>query len=226
MADFFEYKQKDLTTFGNTVNQTFEAFVFASIINWYQENGWRIRFEHPKNYGGKVRLKYSTRGKPENYTYAVAVKRKKQIEIRHNIRIRSAHSDYESPVASFVVDVGVLKVHSAENFSTYDSVENRNLITFSEAKHMSAFAELIGGFIGIVHELLPKRLRRHKTPIGNPIHPHPFLFVSGFSNPSAEGVIATIIERGYRISIIDRDSKDLYGLPLQEIPTKPASIRK
>jgi hypothetical protein len=81
LADFFEYKQKDLTTFGNTVNQTFEAFVFASIINWYQENGWKIRFEHPKNFGGKVRLKYSTRGKPENYTYAVAIKGKKQIEI-------------------------------------------------------------------------------------------------------------------------------------------------
>lgn len=91
---------------------------------------------------------------------------------------------------------------------------------------MSAFAELIGGFIGIVHELLPKKLKRHEKFKRKPIHPYPFLFVSGFSNPSAKGVIATISDRGYRISIVDRDSKDLYGLPLQELPTKPASVRK
>ncbi len=91
---------------------------------------------------------------------------------------------------------------------------------------MSAFAELIGGFIGIVHELLPKKLKRHEKLKRNPIHPYPFLFVSGFSNPSAKGVIATILERGYRISIIDRDEKYLCGLPLQELPTKPAIVRK
>ncbi len=112
LAQFFEYKQNDLKIFGNTINQTFEAFVFASVINWYRKRNWDIQFQHPKKSGGMVRLKYSTRGRPDNYTYVEAVKGKKKIEIRHNIRIRSAYGNNQDPIASFasfVVDVGVIK---------------------------------------------------------------------------------------------------------------------
>lgn len=225
LSQFFDSKQKDLKIFGNTVNQTFEAFVFASVINWYRKRNWNIQFQHPKKSGGMVRLKYSTRGRPDNFTYAKAVKGKKKIEIRHNIRIRSAYSNKENPIASFVIDVGVIKCDSVKNFSTNDAVENRNLITFAEAKHMNAFAELISGFIGTVHELLPKKLKKHKKSKRKPVHPFAFLFVSGFSNPSARGVIATITKRGYRIKVYDINSKELHGIPLQNIPTRPAGVK-
>ncbi len=222
LAQFFKYNYSELDTFGRTVNQTFEAFVFASVIRWYNKKGWKIHFQHPKNNMGKVHLKYTTMGRPDKYTYAIAIKGKEKIEIRHNIRIRSAHSNSEYPVASFVIDVGVLKAGYASNLSTYDPVDNENLITFAEAKHMTAFAELISSFIGAVHELMPKKLKKYKPLKNTPLHPSPFLFVSGFTNPSAAGVIKTITERGFRISICDRDSKDLHGLSLQKIPTKPA----
>lgn len=218
LAQFFRYNYSDLTTFGNTVNQTFEAFVFASVINWYRNKNWQVCFKHPKNNNGKVHLKFSTMGKPEDYTYAIAVKGKEKIEIRHNIRIRSAHSKNEYPIASFVIDVGVIKAGSALNLLTKDPVENENLITFAEAKHMSAFAELIGSFIGTAHELMPRRLKKHKPSIRTPHHPYPFLFVSGFTYPSADGVIKTISERRYRIEIYDRNSDKLHGLPINKIP--------
>ncbi len=91
---------------------------------------------------------------------------------------------------------------------------------------MNAFAELIGGFIGTVHELLPKKLKKHKKSKRIPLHPYAFLFVSGFSNRSARGVIATISKRGYRINVYDVDVKELHGIPLQKLHTKPASVRK
>ncbi len=223
LAQFFKNNYSDLTTFGNTVNQTFEAFVFASVISWYRSNNWQVRFKHPKKYDGKVHLKFSSSGKPEDYSYAIAIKGKEEIEIRHNIRIRSAHSNDEYPIASFVIDVGVIRAGSAQNLSTKDPVENENLITFAEAKHMPAFAELIGSFIGMAHELIPKRLRKCKPIKRMTHHPYPFLFVSGFTNPSAQGVIATIKNRGYRIEIYDRYSDNLHGLPINKIPIKNAS---
>jgi|GEM_PF-3862392 len=70
-----------------------------------------------------------------------------------------------------------------------------------EAKHMSAFAELVAGFIGLVFELQPKRLsdirskpkRVHQLP--------PFLFVSGLLLKTAQGVCYTCKSRGFDIDV-------------------------
>lgn len=91
--------------------------------------------------------------------------------------------------------------------SSDDFLENDLLLTFGEAKHMSAFAELVASFIGLVHELTPKALKRHKTRLTGTRrkrHPAPFLYVSGVLYRTASGIKLTIEDRGYDVDVYNR----------------------
>src|SRR6266498_3897521 len=83
LSSFFSDNRDDVNKFGTTVNQTFEAFVFASVINWYADHGWNVKFVHPKKSGSYAKLKFSTRGRPDEYTYAICKKGKQIIQVRH-----------------------------------------------------------------------------------------------------------------------------------------------
>jgi hypothetical protein len=68
--------------------------------------------------------------------------------------------------------VAVISDTDLSDYGTDDYLESSHLITFGEAKHMSAFAELIASFIGLVHELLPDKLDRLRLYDGTPIDPN------------------------------------------------------
>jgi hypothetical protein len=88
---FFGAKRNDLSAFGQTVNQTFEAYVFAAMISWYKQRGWDVQLISPKNgAAGTVKLKFNTRGKPSGYTYAFCRKGSKEVQIRHGLRVAKA----------------------------------------------------------------------------------------------------------------------------------------
>src|ERR1700722_18421574 len=97
LSRFFIQNRDSLGAFGRTVNQTFEAFVLAATAAWYQENDWNVQFIHPKSKDGSVkplRLKFSTRGRPENYTFISCQKGKDSRHIRHQLRVATrAHKE-------------------------------------------------------------------------------------------------------------------------------------
>ena len=212
LQTFFKEKRPEFNAFGSTVNQVFEAFVFASVATWYRSRGWTIDFVHPKRHSGEhLRLKYSTRGRPENYTYIRCVKGKEEVHLRHSLRVATKHfKPGQRFRANIVLDVAVLSPVDTSEMSSDSHIENRNLISFGEAKHMSAFAELVANFVGLVHELQPKRLKRIRGESYTPTmmkHPSPFLFVSGFLFHTAQGIAETITERGFDIDIYWRTNQ-------------------
>lgn len=230
LAKFFKENKDDLSKFGLTVNQTFEAFVFVSVARWYLRQGWDVKIVNPKDnshISGYARLKFNTRGRPDNYTYFVCKKGNQEIQIRHQLRIATYfHVDEEeSPPANICLDAAVIESKDLAEYETDHFVENKFLITFGEAKHMSAFAELIANFIGLVHELRPELLKRYRTKKSykqNLEHLAPFLYVSGILYPTARGIKKTIENRGYNIDIYDRISSltEESSLPLMEAPSK------
>lgn len=208
LISFFSDRQADLRSFGSTVNQTFEAFVFASVIQWYRDSGWQVRIINPRNPLTKhfdFRLKFSTRGEPRNFSYALAVKDSASIQIRHQLRVAtSSHEEGVGTYANICLDVAVIEDENLSAYKTFSALPNKHLVTFGEAKHMSAFAELLVGFIGLVHELQPYRLKKVRNPKkqlkkGN--HVAPFLFVSGLLYNTAKGLEATFIKRGFDVDI-------------------------
>lgn len=206
LAAFFQRRTTDLRSFGSTVNQTFEAFVFASVVQWYRDRRWKVSIINPINKRTKkqqFKLKFSTRGAPANFSYALAKKKKSTIQIRHQLRVAtSAHQNDSGFYANICLDVAVIKDVDLAQYKTYHAVPNRCLITFGEAKHMSAFAELIAGFIGLVHELQLSRLSSvRKGKRRKRWHLAPFLFVSGLLWSTAKGLEFTIQRRKFDIDI-------------------------
>lgn len=235
LAVFFDQNGSNLNVFGTTVNQTFEAFVFAATIAWYQEDGWSVEFRHPKSYDERgqlremkqIRLKFSTRGSPNNYSYVVCKKGSKEVHIRHQLRVATKeHGDDLKRPANVCLDVAVIEPRNLTKLSSDDFVPNASLITFGEAKHMSAFAELIANFIGLVHEMQPHRLqgirvkgKRRKKDLA------PFLYVSGLLFITAQGIEETIKRRGFDLDIFCRTKQLAEACQLPELE-KPKSLKR
>ena len=106
-----------------------------------------------------IRLRFSTRGCPAEYSYAERKSPQGEIfQVRHQLRVATHHYESERwPPANICLDVAVIQDVNLDGYSANDYVLNSALLTFGEAKHMSAFAELIADFIGLVHEMQPGR---------------------------------------------------------------------
>jgi hypothetical protein len=208
LNDFFSNNGALLTNFGSTVNQTFEAAVFASCIKWYRNHGWNVNIINPSKgrYKNKFQLKFNTRGAPAHYTYAKCVKNGLIKQIHHGLRVNTKYSSHEMDAfqANMCLDIAIIKETDITNFETDIAIPNEKLLSFGEAKHMSAFAELVAGFIGMVHELLPNSLYPTYNNLDDIL---PFLYVSGKLNPTAKGLYETIKEREIRIEIYSFDNK-------------------
>ena len=168
LVAFFEGEKPKVTTFGNTVNQTFEAFVFAALVARYRKDGWAVKFVHPPGEarrGSKhLALKFSTNGRPGKYSNAVCTKGEETVQIHHQLRVATRHHrDSAVTQAALCLDVAVIKKTELAGYSTRHAVPNDRLITFGEAKHMAAFAELIAGFIGMVHEMTPQHVKARRA---------------------------------------------------------------
>jgi hypothetical protein len=217
LATFFEERKDDLARFGSTVNQTFEAYVFASTVAWYRQKSGTVLFVHPKDEDGNVRttchLKFSTSGAPSKYSFAKCSKGRTCVQVRHQLRVATAHYKPENRYrANICLDVAVIKDVDLAKYASNDQLSNKQLITFGEAKHMSAFAELIAGFLGMVHELQPNRLSA--GPHKRSRHLPPFLYVSGWLNGTALGLEETIRQRGFDLKIFTVDRK-LGAVPIK-----------
>lgn len=205
LASFFGQSHDEVVRFGSTVNQTFEAFVFAATLHWYRDRKWTVTVIHPNGEtSGMVVLKFSTRGRPASYSYGRCSLNGEEVHVRHQLRVATAWHRLENRnPANVCLDVAVTKPLDLSHFTTDSALPNSDLISFGEAKHMSAFAELIASFVGLVHELQPARLRNVRTPpqAVAPVHPSPFLYVSGVLYRTAEGIRETVEQRGYDIDI-------------------------
>lgn len=205
---FFKAEKAKLNDFGNAVNQTFEAYVFAKVIEHYKSIGFKVLIINPKVDGKYVfKLKFSTRGAPGKYSYALIEFEDYKFQVRHQLRISTKadnHKLYHS--ANICCDISIIQDNDLSLFSTEDALPNNQLISFGEVKHMSAFAELVASFVGLVHELQPFRLRKIRTKSHEDQHLAPFLYVSGYLNPTARGIFHSIQKRKYDLDIYSYDN--------------------
>jgi len=204
LKDFFASEKATINNFGSTVNQTFEANVFAEVIKWYRAKGWTVKIISPIINGNPTfKLKFNTRGAPGNYSYAICSKDDKNCQIRHGLRTHTKSYDLRNKKsANIVCDIVVMEDIDINGFSSDSAISNDLLIAFGEVKHMSAYAELIASFIGMVHELKPEKLKKirvkkwHRSDTISS-----FLYVSGLLYRTAEGLVETIEKRKYDIDI-------------------------
>ena len=204
LKDFFTTEKATINNFGSTVNQTFEANVFAEVIKWYSDNGWTVNIISPIINGNPTfKLKFNTRGAPSNYSYAHCSKDYRTCQIRHGLRTHTKwYNVGNNKSANMVCDIVIMEDFEIDGFSSDTAISNDLLIAFGEVKHMSVYAELIASFIGLVHELKPEKLKKirvRKWQRSDTISS--FLYVSGLLYRTAEGLVETIEKRKYDIDI-------------------------
>jgi hypothetical protein len=227
----FEEKKQSISHFGSKINQVFEAFVLCATIRWYEDHGWDVSIRNPVDRDTKlpsqvIRLKFSTRGKPSNYTYASCQKGTSRVEVRHQLRV-ATYSE-RSPYLNANICLDVAAIEPDEDgvtfFKSDDAVPNNRLKTFGEAKHMPAYAELIASFIGMVHELQPDRLKCVRRGTWNNDHPAPFLYVSGTLYSTAKAIVGTIEQRRYDIDVYSETTDLANGFSIAK--TAPVARKK
>lgn len=103
------------------------------------------------------------------------------------------------------------------DFTTKDAIANETLISFGEVKHMSAFAELVASFIGLVHELTPSRPKRVRKPGYRKDDIASFLYASGIMYPTAKGILKTIKSRKHDIDVYSVEAPLLFVKPKEEV---------
>jgi hypothetical protein len=202
LKKFFEDQKDEINDFGSKVNQTFEAFIFALVINFYKKEGWKVEIINPEG-KSEFRLKFNTNGTPKNYSYIKCSKKDKICLIRHQQRAFTySYSSKNKEKANICCDIVVFEDVDLSNYKSSDAIPNENLISFGEVKHMSAFAELLASFIGLVHELKPEKIKKIRdSSWKRNDHISPFLYASGFLNPTAKGIKETIQNRKYDFDI-------------------------
>lgn len=207
LKNFFTANKPKITSFGNLVNQTFEAATFALVIKKMQSNGWSVEMVNPKpkkKYARKkFQLKFSTRGAPQNYSYAKCTKDGRSVEIRHQLRVKTIHQpQYAHKSANIVCDIAIIDAGiDFEKVPTDEAIDNHALQSFCEVKHMSAYAELIASFVGLVHELKPSHITNGSKSAPPADIPPPFLHISGILSGTAESLYDSTQERGFDIDV-------------------------
>ena len=198
---FFINNKRNINTFGSRVNQTFEAYVFAKTIKYYKDHSWNMQMINPKN-SNHLRLKFSTRGAPINFSYCRGEKNNYTIQIRHQLRVDILKKyNRQTKPSNICCDIVIMEDENIDSYNTSDSLPNDRLISFGEIKHMSAFAELVASFIGLVHELSPNKLKRIRRGNYTKEHLAPFLYVSGLLFSTAGGIKESLVIRKYDIDI-------------------------
>ncbi|MCK4820624.1 hypothetical protein KA005_32970, partial [bacterium] len=174
VLDFLKRHQTSMYKITSKSTNVFEAFCFVLFVRYYETVGYELK---PQNLlDGKFRFKYNTRGYPWNYSYFVATEPLDQdsdsivlFEIRHNLKVAGAwieEQEEKRDPPMFAVDIAVVNSDSLPHLKRGQKrkeerywAENDQLITFGEAKKLTAYPMLLAQFIGIVHEIKPEFLR-------------------------------------------------------------------
>jgi len=205
-----------LATHGATLAQEakrtsmfFELAAYNDVVQYYETNGYAVKPENLRGTTSDFVYALSPNAKAAKCSYFSATKNYNkgvahEFEIRHNLRVRSAH-DTEIFVAPdyVVIDKEALQStrfpHYYNGKVDYVFVAAEQVRTFAETKHYMPSPELVLNFVGIVNEIKPAFIRG-EFPEKRPKHCGPSLIISGVGNVHLRKIKDSLADR-YRINV-------------------------
>lgn len=235
ISDFLSRHSSSIYRITSTSANVFEAFCFVLFVRHYEEVGYKLEPENLLD--GKFRFKYNTRGYPWNYSYfaglpgeSVDQDEAMLFELRHNLKVSGAwieekEEDTEPPM--FAVDIAVIEAGGLPSLEKGQKrknekywAESRQLITFGEAKKLTAYPMLLAQFLGVVHEIKPEFLKTEKSETLEMIleqrHPPPILFTANHLTGGTKKVIQSFESRALLIRVVE----DVTGSPEETLLCK------
>ncbi|WP_284619285.1 hypothetical protein [Aquabacterium humicola] len=187
----------------------FEIACYNDLVKFYENTGFAVKPENAQSRGKEFVYALSPSAKPERCSYFVATRTYQSqggvsFEIRHNVRVQSAHDAgvFVSPDYVVINPSAITSVRDPNFYNgkvDYDFVPSSHVQTFAETKHYPPGPELILNFVGLVNELLP-HLMTGAVPTALPKHLGPSLFISGVGNAHHERIRDSLAKR-YSINV-------------------------
>lgn len=166
----------------------------------YRISGHTVTVENSKS--GLFVAKLSSRGHPFNFSWFKCAKGDEVYEIHSNLAVEGAHRDG----AIYVVDVAVVEgsdaVPKIRPKKPWPCLDNKKLCTFIEVKKLVVYPMLLAQFIGIVHEIVPRSLRKQKAIPQSSAHFPPSLVTLGYLQGTSSKVLNGFAKRKYQICVV------------------------
>ena len=122
----------------------------------------------------------------------------------------------------FALDIAVVQVGSLPDLERGTKgkgrqfwVENKKLITFGEAKKLTAYPMLLAQFLGIVHETKPTFLNQDSTT--DTCHPPPVLFTANHLTSGSQGILESFEERNLLIRVVENVTSSARQVSLRKM---------
>lgn len=195
-------------------SQLLEIGAFLTAAKHYEIAGYEVELVNPRR--RSVRVKLGTRGDPWNFSYFKLSSDGHAFEIHTNLPVCDAVGTLG---ARYVVDIAIAIAGAVpleappKKGPGFDALDNKNLVTFIEAKALVIYPMLIAQFIGIVHELLPGFLL-DKIPedFEERRHFDPALVSLGYLHGTCWNIVKGLESRGIHIGIVSQFDKQLARL--------------
>jgi hypothetical protein len=203
-------------------SQLLELGALVTSVEHYRAQGYSIAPENLRN--GDFRLKRSSGGKPWNFSWFLATRGPRSVEIHTNMTSGGAYGEDK---ARYVVDVGVCEPGtlptSKKEQKEWLAIDNQFLITFVEAKKLTIYPMLLAQFIGIVHEIKPQFLSKdlENTEFEAEGHFRPTLVTTGPWARLCEQIYKAYDSRGFRIRVLPNLDLILANLRSDVAPEDP-----
>ena len=178
-----------------------ELGAIVGVAEHYRSNGFDVDFRNPKGRNEFV-IKTSTRGKPWNYSSVVLKRGKIESELHMNLVVRSAHDN-----GRYCVDVAIVRpdsVPTKKPKSQWICLPNQDVQSFAEVKRLVIYPMLLAQFIGIVHEIKPRFLRKPKVRLFDALNCLPPTLISlGHYSANSSEIVTAYRERGIQVHVAE-----------------------
>jgi hypothetical protein len=224
VSDFLTRHKAAIYEISRHNTHLFEAVCFVIFARYYEEIGYQLRPENLLE--GKFRFRWTTNGYPWNYSYFAVLSPKLEneesstlFEIHHNQKVTGAWVEVEKQDEGeippmFAVDIAVAEAGSLPKLpqghkhtdETY-WIENSRLLTFAEAKKLTAYPMLLAQFLGIVHEIKLEFLHVGKRELSQAFweqkHLPPTLLTADHLTSGTRQVLKSFHKRELMIRIVE-----------------------
>lgn len=187
----------------------FEIAAYNDLVKFYENSGYEVKPRNLMAQSKQFVYAMSPNAKPAKCSYFVATKKYKDgrnvvFEIRHNLRVQSAHDQdvFVTPDYAVIERNSIEAVKLPYYFygkADYHFVPADAVRTFAETKHYNPSPELVINFVGLVNEITPASLS-NAMPSKRPKHIAPSLFVSGIGSAHVKKIQKSLMDR-YQLNI-------------------------
>lgn len=172
----------------------------VGVVQHYRAYGYNTSIQNPAG-SQEFRVKLSTRGHPADYSHVVCERGTTVYELHSNLSVLGGRDSGVYCVDVAIVNSGVVPTKKEKKAS--QPLQNSVLISFAEAKKLVIYPMLLAQFLGIVHEITPKFLKRDKKYCLGDDHLHPALIALGNLTPNAQDILRSFKRRKYKIAIAE-----------------------